>query len=88
MPQQQPSGASADPRERSRLDLSDEEVDALCAGLKQNAAKVRFIRQILKIPVARRPNGRPLVRRADLMSVSVQTQNVSPPVGPRWSKNP
>lgn len=45
-------------------DLSDEEVDQICAGLKQNAAKVRFLKQRLKVRVDRKPNGRPLVNRA------------------------
>lgn len=43
-------------------DLSDEEVDEICDGLSQNAAKVRFL-QSLGLVVARKPNGRPLVNR-------------------------
>lgn len=43
-------------------DLTDDEVDAICAGLKQNAAKVRFL-QSLGVVVRRKPNGRPLVNR-------------------------
>jgi hypothetical protein len=42
--------------------LSDVEVDEICAGLKQNAAKVRFL-QGLGLRVQRKPNGRPLVNR-------------------------
>lgn len=47
----------------TRPDLSDEEVDALCSGLRQNAAKARYLVQ-LGLHVERRPNGRPLVMRA------------------------
>lgn len=45
--------------------LSDDEIDGICAGLNQSAAKVRYIRDVLKVPVERKPNGRPLVRRVD-----------------------
>ena len=48
----------------TRPDLTDEEVDAICAGLLQNAAKVRYL-QRMGLRVQRRPNGRPLVARAD-----------------------
>ena len=47
----------------TRPDLADEEVDALCSGLRQNAAKARYLVQ-LGLHVERRPNGRPLVMRA------------------------
>lgn len=43
-------------------DLTDAEIDDICGGLKQNAAKVRFL-QRLGVQVARKPNGRPLVSR-------------------------
>lgn len=46
-----------------RPDLSEEEVNDLCKGLKQNAAKVRFLRS-LGLKVDRRPDGSPLVLRA------------------------
>lgn len=46
-----------------RPDLTDDEVDALCSGLRQNAAKARYLVQ-LGLHVERRPNGRPLVMRA------------------------
>ncbi|AKJ28748.1 DUF4224 domain-containing protein [Caldimonas brevitalea] len=45
------------------LDLTDEEIDRICAGLTQNAAKVRYLRS-LGLHVERKPNGRPLVNRA------------------------
>ena len=44
-------------------DLTDAEIDMICAGLRQNAAKVRFL-AALGVHVSRRPNGRPLVNRA------------------------
>lgn len=53
--------------------LTDAEVDALCAGLTQSAAKVRFISEVLKVPVARKPNGRPLVMRADVERATLQS---------------
>lgn len=43
-------------------DLTDDEIDQICGGLKQNAAKVRFL-QSLGVVVRRKPNGRPLVSR-------------------------
>ncbi|MVT28541.1 hypothetical protein GO496_08055 [Acidovorax citrulli] len=45
-------------------DLSDDEIDRICAGLTQSAAKVRYLRT-LGLRVDRRPNGRPLVARAE-----------------------
>lgn len=44
-------------------DLSDDEVDAICRGLTQNAAKTRFLRT-LGLRVDRKPNGAPLINRA------------------------
>ena len=44
-------------------DLTDEEINRICAGYKQNAAKVRFL-QSLGVRVYRKPNGAPLVNRA------------------------
>lgn len=44
--------------------LTDAEVDDLCEGLVQNAAKVRYLRKVLKLTVATKPNGRPLVARS------------------------
>ena len=43
-------------------DLSDEEVDQICAGLIQNAAKVRYLQRI-GLTVRVKPNGKPLVNR-------------------------
>lgn len=44
-------------------DLTDDEIDRICAGLRQNAAKVRFLER-LGLTVDRKPNGRPLVNRS------------------------
>lgn len=43
--------------------LSQYEIDDLCAPLKQHAAQIRFIRK-LGITVKEKPNGSPLVMRA------------------------
>jgi hypothetical protein len=43
--------------------LTDAEIDDICAGLSQPAAKVRFLMN-LGLNVARKPNGAPLVNRA------------------------
>lgn len=55
-------------------DLTDEEIDMICAGLKQNAAKVRFL-QRLGVMVHRRPNGKPLVNRAHYDAVRGRVQH-------------
>lgn len=51
----------------ARPDLTDDEVDALCPNLKQNAAKVRYLRNVLRLQVERRSDGRPLVWRHALL---------------------
>ena len=43
--------------------LSDAEIDALCEGLVQNAARIKYLRS-LGLTVHVKPNGRPLVARA------------------------
>lgn len=49
--------------ERSAV-LSDEEIDAICRPLRQHAAQIRYLRT-LHVPVERRPDGSPLVKRSD-----------------------
>lgn len=68
-------------------DLTDNEVDDICAGLKQNAAKVRFL-QRLGVTVARKPNGRPLVNRAHYNAVrgGAVAGVVPARQGPRWTR--
>lgn len=72
-------------------DLTDDEVDRICAGYKQNAAKVRYL-QGLGVRVERKPNGRPLVSRAHYEAVrgSITPSAPAAPTtpagpGPRWS---
>ncbi len=48
--------------------LTDAEVDELCAGLTQHAAKARYLRS-LGLTVQVKPNGRPLVMRAHAEAV-------------------
>lgn len=50
------------------LNLTDAEIDDLCAGLEQNAAKVRYLRS-LSLFVRVKPNGRPLVSRSHYEAV-------------------
>lgn len=66
--------------------LTDTEIDGICAGLTQSAAKVRYLRDVLRVPVERKPNGRPLVRRADWdRRHPAAAQNDAPGDGPNWS---
>lgn len=67
-------------------DLTDAEVDRICDGLKQNAAKVRYLRG-LGLHVERKPNGRPLVNRAHYELVRGQAGASAQPAeaaGPVW----
>lgn len=68
-------------------DLTDDEIDRICGGLRQSAAKVRYL-QGLGLTVRRKPNGRPLVARAhfdEVMARTGQDQRPAPVNGPRWS---
>ncbi len=66
--------------------LTDAEVDDICAGLKQNAAKVRYFRDVLQMPVLRKPNGRPLVMRAEWERRAEPASNGRLANGPKWRK--
>lgn len=58
--------------------LSDSEIDDMCDGLINNAAKVRYLRT-LGLTVTQKPNGRPLVMRIHaeaVLSGLQQTQHV------------
>lgn len=66
--------------------LTDDEIDGICAGLTQSAAKVRYLREVLHVPVERKPNGRPLVRRVDWDRLHPEAQNDSAADGPNWSR--
>lgn len=65
--------------------LTDEEIDGICAGLTQSAAKIRYLREVVRVPVERKPNGRPLVRRVDWERRQPSAQNDSPARGPKWT---
>lgn len=58
--------------------FTDTEVDDMCAGLTQDAAKVRFLRR-LGLRVDRKPNGKPLAWRP-VPSADQAAQNA--PSGP------
>ena len=62
---------------------TDAKIAAICAPLVQGAAQVRYLRDVLRVPVQRKPNGRPLVRRCDWER---QAQNGKPANGQKWSK--
>jgi hypothetical protein len=66
-------------------DLDDSEIDSICDGLVQNAAKVRYLRA-MGLTVRQKPNGKPLVNRAHYDAV---TQGSKKPAkasnGIRWS---
>lgn len=70
--------------------LTDDEVDRICAGLIQNAAKARYLREVVRVPVKRKPNGRPLVLRADLERPSQAPEpgraTVAASNEPNWSR--
>jgi hypothetical protein len=65
-------------------DLTDAEIDQICAGLVQNAAKVRYL-QGLGLRVDRRPNGRPLVSRSEWDRRNNSTASSRPANGPKWT---
>jgi hypothetical protein len=48
--------------------LTDDEVDAMCDGLRQCAAKVKYLKS-LGLAVKQKPNGRPLVLRSNVEEV-------------------
>lgn len=70
----------------TRPDLTQEEINAICAGLSQYAAQCRYLRS-LGLRVERRPNGQPLVARAEWERRLVTSQAV-PMAGagnaPKW----
>lgn len=79
-------GSQAPTIDPNRPDMSDDEIDSICQGLTQNAAKVRHLRR-LGLRVDRRPNGRPLVARIEWTRIYGATATAAPPAasnGPRW----
>lgn len=63
-------------------DLTDAEVNQICAGLVQSAAQIRFLKS-LGLRVDRRPNGRPLVSRSEWERRSTSTNKSAN--GPKWT---
>ena len=66
--------------------LSTAEIADACAGLKQDAAQVRFLKS-LGLRVERKPNGAPLVNRAHFDLVTSRRQASTETVGtdgPKW----
>lgn len=66
-------------------DLTDAEIDRICDGYRQAAAKVRYLRS-LGLVVARKPNGRPLVNRRHYDEVRGSRRVVEPSSEPAWSR--
>lgn len=65
-------------------DLTDTEVDSVCSGLKQNAAKVRFLKR-MGLHVRQKPNGRPLVNRAHYDIVAIGERPAVANNEPNWT---
>jgi hypothetical protein len=65
--------------------LTDDEVDDICAGLVQSAAKIRFL-TALGLHCLRKPNGAPLVNRAhfDRVMGSPEKAHTGASSGPVW----
>ena len=65
--------------------LGDYEVDQICAGLVNNAAKARYLHR-LGLTVRRKPNGRPLVNRKHYDEImNGRQKGRHTPSGIRWS---
>lgn len=66
-------------------DLSDQEIDNICDGLTQNAARIRHLKR-LGLTVRQKPNGRPLVNRQhyDEVMGCAGNRRHSVSTGPVW----
>jgi hypothetical protein len=63
------------PRARAtRPDVSQDEINEICKPLRQYAAQIRYLRDVLKLQVERRPDGSPLVWRAHLEAKKGQAE--------------
>ena len=62
--------------------LTDAEIDQICSGLVQKAARIRYLRR-LGLRVERRPDGSPLVWRSEWERLG---QTGKPTTGPQWSR--
>ena len=66
-------------------DLTDIEIDNICAGLVQNHAKVRYLER-MGLTVRQKPNGKPLVNRAHYEAVmNGHTPITRAQRGPAWN---
>lgn len=73
--------------------LSQDEINEICKGLRQYAAQIRFLREVLGLRVERRPDGSPLVWRVHVESVAQSLSEAAPSskpspasAGPKWTK--
>lgn len=57
--------------------FTDAEVDEMTDGLTQDAAKIRFLRNVCKLRVDRKPNGRPLAWRPTTQAQEVGQADAS-----------
>jgi len=68
----------------NQCNLSDAEIDDICAPLTQNAAKIRHLKAMGLI-VGQKPNGKPLVNRIHYDEVTGgKSRTITN--GPNWSK--
>lgn len=67
--------------------LLEHEIENLCEGLTQSAAQIRYIKR-LGLTVRTKPNGRPLVMRADFAAIQMlHDKTASPGNGPKRAPN-
>lgn len=64
--------------------LTDAEVCELTKPIKQGAAQVRYLREILGSDIKRRPDGKPVVTRAMLARLQSQSTPASNDAGLNW----
>ncbi len=64
--------------------LTDEEVGELTKPIKQGAAQVRHLRQMLGCEIKRRPDGRPVVTRDMLARLQTNDVTASNDAGLNW----
>ena len=65
-------------------DLTDAEIDRICTGYTQNAAKIRHLGK-MGLNVRRKPNGRPLVNRTHYDRVTSGEVRGQAFAEPQWS---
>lgn len=64
-------------------DLTDNEIDNICTGQTQNAAKVRHLKR-MGLYVRQKPNGRPLVNRRHYDEVTSGEKSAITSNQPNW----